>query len=816
MAATLRPTHGRFSEYLRACEAEALTLEAVGHHYLQDAWSMGHMWERWGSPDINDFPGADAEERREAAVVAALTSGLIHGSKSKLDELFGSRTGFVYDDALCAPVVPSRYSASISEPILRTFAPPQYIDGLGAGPVPAVGDLFLGRLTRSVYPGQYNALYACAASGIREVYLAAGSNHGAAAPSRTDTVDPTGDACLGQRATNSSFYLGLGVDYTVPSSGAQVHFDITSDFAATTLIRGGALFGGGVGYLTDARAANYRVDLARIAAVARIRAVTRPNGTELARGFVGDLIGVHRNGRYVHTGATPLATYIDPPLPWTASSREARRALALARTFHRAHADELCATTTMADLDALRARVSAPLDAEGRLAACEACAAVASRHLRLGTSVDDYDRSAEPLCRALGHATSPVVYQSPRGNGDQETHGRAWCGCGEALAVTDRGLARVAFSGAAVSRLPVAGDAAGFIAYGSGLGAIAVTHADGPRALVTNFADGTLSVLSLERGAERELDTDGDATTTTAGAPAGVTRVTLGGGAQGLGVTPDGRYALVGTASEEVVVIDLADYSVCKRFTVGVAPAALEAVQSIVVTRDNRKAYVSLTHPNSAGPHSVAVLDLAATVACDTAGGEVSGRIVDLPGTARPGALALSPDGTRLAIVARGANRVAIVETATDTTVDLQPGDPSRRFFWTGQGPQSLAWARDGRRLFIGNVRGLAGTYLSGVGAVGYGTFDARGATPAGGTGYDVGVTNAVTGLVLDDDDAWVYAADFRGNVTALDVELWTNAPGRVSRPYDGTGGCLDAVYRAVACPVTLNLGSPIRGFLRY
>lgn len=175
------------------------------------------MWERWGSPDINDFPGADAEERREAAVVAALTSGLIHGSKSVLDARLAPITGYVYDDALCAPVVPSRYTASLSEPILRTFAPPQYIDGLGAGPVPAVGDLFLGRLTRTQYRGQYDALYACAASGIREVYLAAGSNHGAASPSRTDTVDPTSEACLGQRATNSSFYLGLGVDYTVPS-----------------------------------------------------------------------------------------------------------------------------------------------------------------------------------------------------------------------------------------------------------------------------------------------------------------------------------------------------------------------------------------------------------------------------------------------------------------------------------------------------------------------------------------------------------------------------------------------------------------------
>jgi hypothetical protein len=31
---------------LMACETEAKVLEAIGQHYLQDAWSMGHLWER--------------------------------------------------------------------------------------------------------------------------------------------------------------------------------------------------------------------------------------------------------------------------------------------------------------------------------------------------------------------------------------------------------------------------------------------------------------------------------------------------------------------------------------------------------------------------------------------------------------------------------------------------------------------------------------------------------------------------------------------------------------------------------------------------
>lgn len=40
----------RFRPYVLACEKQALALEAVGQHFLQDAWSMGHMWERWGGP----------------------------------------------------------------------------------------------------------------------------------------------------------------------------------------------------------------------------------------------------------------------------------------------------------------------------------------------------------------------------------------------------------------------------------------------------------------------------------------------------------------------------------------------------------------------------------------------------------------------------------------------------------------------------------------------------------------------------------------------------------------------------------------------
>ncbi len=55
MASDLISTGGRFGDFLKDCEIESLSIESVAQHFLQDAWSEGHMWERWGSCEISDF-----------------------------------------------------------------------------------------------------------------------------------------------------------------------------------------------------------------------------------------------------------------------------------------------------------------------------------------------------------------------------------------------------------------------------------------------------------------------------------------------------------------------------------------------------------------------------------------------------------------------------------------------------------------------------------------------------------------------------------------------------------------------------------------
>jgi hypothetical protein len=100
-----RPAHCRTladagvdRQYPLACDREALLIEAQAHHYLQDAWSTGHMWQRWGSPEVADFGQSfvAAQSPDQVKVIGdavGRASGIIHGAKAI--------TGI--DDAMCAP-----------------------------------------------------------------------------------------------------------------------------------------------------------------------------------------------------------------------------------------------------------------------------------------------------------------------------------------------------------------------------------------------------------------------------------------------------------------------------------------------------------------------------------------------------------------------------------------------------------------------------------------------------------------------------------------------------------------------------------------
>jgi hypothetical protein len=380
MGMRLATAGGRFDAFVKSCEVEALALEAIGQHFLQDAWSMGHMWQRWGSANLADFPGGTTEEKRDHAVLAALVSGFIHGARGVLQAL-PNWTSYDVNDAMCAPWSDVRFVGH---------------DGVIS---PAVGDDYLAQMT----PIQTQRFYDCATSGMLAVYQATSQAHGPATPEAGLTsVDPVGDGCFAQRATNEAIVRGMAIHLKV--LGVQSTIPLDARFSSW-MIPQVARASGKVPVATRTKN-QFRISLMRVTTRARLTAQDEPVATTLAQGEMGDFMGILPNGQY-----TAAADYEDPPLPWGPVS--SARGVTLARVFHQAHATDWCGAV---DLNALKAHAAdAALDATGRTAACEACTELAVRQVRLGTA-SSWDTAQEPLCGYLASAPSYLYLpgSSPR------------------------------------------------------------------------------------------------------------------------------------------------------------------------------------------------------------------------------------------------------------------------------------------------------------------------------------------------------------------------------------------------------------------
>lgn len=817
----LRGESPRFDEYVRDCETEALVLEAVGQHFLEDAWSSGHMWQRWGSPEFTDFPpNSLIASRRAGAALIAATAGIIHGARLIAQPILGG-VGWDIDDAMCAPVDVTRFG----DPFYRDLGPVRWRIPTDGSTGRAVGDLYTHDLLFDTdYATQSQNLDECAVSGVLEVYAATAEAHGTPHPSTPGVgVNPaTSPRCWSQRATNATIALGAGINYR-NNSGQEEIFPLDGAVISRSLPLLTDL--GAETFIPPPQTVRWRTDVARIVSTARRHAIDSPEGTDLANGDLGHLLGVPPNGRYLIPARKPVS-YSDPPLPWpgdpTRPTEEAAQIHALLGVFHRAHADDWCRRVSTTELAWMQTAARDPsADAPTHAAACEACAEFAARHLRQGTGPGSYDTTLEPLCHHLlppaERGASRYVYQRPRQGADVTSLARSWCGCADALVLTAQGVARVGLEGATVTRLPIGSDpSGGFISAGTRPRSIAAVGRNDPRTLVTNY-EGTVSVIALDRGLERELDTDHNPLTTSAGAPAGVTRISVGAMPEGIAVTPDGRTALVAVSgTDEVAVIDLDTYFVCKRFRVG--PDAVEGNDlpfDLVTSADGRRAWVSLQGTTSSPGRFVERIDLARAADCSRVGGEVLGRIVTRTTTAAvlyPGDLALSPDGRTLAVAGQRTNTLLLVDTATDTPVTVMGSDGRSRDILTPRGPTSIAWRSGVGYLYVGALQGVELTDLSANGVVRY----LRASD--GAFAYDVGVNSAVWSMALSDDEAWIYAATATGSITALSRDLWDGSSAHRPTATSPVGGCIDASRRvAVPCPLSLFFpgGPGIRALLR-
>ncbi|MGH0036517.1 MAG: hypothetical protein ACQGVK_15935 [Myxococcota bacterium] len=414
-----------FRPYLEACERQALALEAVGHHFMQDSWSMGHMWERWGSPDLADFATP------VDGILVAMTTGILHGARSVLAEKAPFTEGVFTEevnDAMCA-----------AAPEVRWRRPFELESHAG------IGDLYLHDLLGDpAHAEQADRMFACAVDGLREVYAASGEWHGPMGPRSPGLPAVFGTDCFEQRATNAALHRGFGIDYT-GLDGQAVHLPLTPALASLLLPAASSYYGKSLDPVDFARRyVRYGRQMTVLASRLALRAHRDPEGTDLASGGMGALVGVEPNSAYVPPSG-PLAPYLDPPLPWDPGAGiakpgvglppESDRGVRLARLFHRAHAIEWC--EAVGDVEDLARRVDDLKEAgaidEEIATACEICSEFVARHLRVGSDAGDYDTDREPLCALVADDPTGVSMAYTEGEPDDEIDELAarWCGCAE-------------------------------------------------------------------------------------------------------------------------------------------------------------------------------------------------------------------------------------------------------------------------------------------------------------------------------------------------------------------------------------------------
>ena len=416
-----------------ACELEAMALEVTGQHYLQDSWSSGHMWQRWGTPLFETT--ADGRVRQQ---VVAMLSGLIHGWRSLAQDY--AVVSYWKDDQLCMPGFFSSYTpaeeARHTSELVR-FGFPASATRYAAG-----GDDYLLSCTAfkqserwavastqsdSPLRPQYRRLLTCSARGVAEIYEAGPKTAGARR--NEDVLLESGirtsldDGCWAQRVTNQSMVLGSAVSTLarlddpalitrwaierLPWMASTVTTETISD-ATWTAIRD-----------------RLRVDFAAYGLAIRQAAALRPEGLDAADLATTPLLGFGANGQQTATVTGGAVTYMEKPqrAQWVTSAvtactgdgdcasdsycegsttapsagRCVLKEQAILRVFRHGEVAHWCAADTASDLAALSTACRSGRSAD----ACTTCIEWARPHAK---SV-----AAATTCASLGVSQSVVI-----------------------------------------------------------------------------------------------------------------------------------------------------------------------------------------------------------------------------------------------------------------------------------------------------------------------------------------------------------------------------------------------------------------------
>jgi len=156
---TLADALADYKDYWEECRLETLTYESIGQHYLEDQWAMGHMWYRWGGPEVDDFPlsgplsvlnGVPRAKITYGTIIGGV-SGMVHGWKSTVDG------------------IKSPWDLSnISEDSLSFYTPGvEWVRPDLPGSYPGMGDLFLHQT--GDFSVQRQELAACTKEGFTQL-----------------------------------------------------------------------------------------------------------------------------------------------------------------------------------------------------------------------------------------------------------------------------------------------------------------------------------------------------------------------------------------------------------------------------------------------------------------------------------------------------------------------------------------------------------------------------------------------------------------------------------------------------------------------
>jgi YVTN family beta-propeller protein len=149
-----------------------------------------------------------------------------------------------------------------------------------------------------------------------------------------------------------------------------------------------------------------------------------------------------------------------------------------------------------------------------------------------------------------------------------------------------------------------------------------------------------------------------------------------------LAVRPDGRRVYVVNSFDSTLsVIDTDPLHVGYRTVIKTIP--VDRPIGVAVSRDGSRVYVSHEFSGQQLGNTVSVIDTATNAVIDT-----------IMVGAKPGAMAVSPDGTRLYVANEADDTVSVVDVATNTVVATIP---------VGSGPTGVAVSPDGSRIYVTN-----------------------------------------------------------------------------------------------------------------